>query len=342
MKRKFFDTKFALYAGIPGFIPRVLKYAVENQYALFSTADLMRMIQPIRTILKTPMAELFARLVDQEQLSNFAAYSIKTGSTNIPEVLTASNITLDFKQIPDASAVSNIPSLNNKVYLNLTTVLKSDRTTGGYEINAVDNFFNFFVRGQLVAGYYDSDNWLNPTLAEYVIKSYSMILSAQLSRYYNLTLAEQLEIAGIFALFYAQLLSPDGTDNVLPPVLNRCTFIGNLAVIRNLAEDCADISKDGLTIDGVCELIRRRGPVKIKEFDDNALFAICGNLGPDLVTSRIAMEYPPYWVYCLVLALSGAKIPLIYQLNNEKLANEGKSRFLKGLMSSETVFQLSR
>ena len=60
------------------------------------------------------------------------------------------------------------------------------------------------------------------------------------------------------------------------------------------------------------------------------------------IASRIALEYPPYWVYCLLLADSGIKIPMIYQLNNSKLANEGRSKFLSSLLTYEKMFDIRR
>lgn len=335
MKRKFFDTMIAKFAGLVTQEPRVLKFAVENKDHFFSVTELLAMIQPVRTILKTPMAEMFDRLVATEQLNNFAAFYTPE-KESLPELLTATNITLDLKQFDNATNVlQHLPLINNKILVNLTSVLKKDRVTGVYSVGAIDNFQNLFVRGQLVAAYNDVENWIIPPVQEFVIRSYSMTISAIISRYYNLSVTEQMSLALYFALFISQLLTPDHADQVAPPILFRCTTLGNTKQIQEVVDICTDASKEGLTILKLCELIAQNGPEKIRKFDHTALNAMCDGLGPDLITSRIALEYPPYWVYILILALSGtAKIPLIYHLNSQRLMNEGRSKFLSQMMTT--------
>ena len=70
--------------------------------------------------------------------------------------------------------------------------------------------------------------------------------------------------------------------------------------------------------------------------------SLTGNLGPDSITSHLALEYPPYWIYILLLALSGNKIPIVYQLNNMRLAQEGRSKFLQQLMTYDALFTVNR
>ena len=149
--------------------------------------------------------------------------------------------------------------------------------------------------------------------------------------------SETLQIAGILSLYQCQYAADDPIS-AKPGLLNRCTWAGNRAELSVLAEQCEEISKDGLTLDTVCELIAKLGNERMKDFNLQIFMAICGNLGPDLMTGHIALEYPPYWVYILVLALSGAKVPLIYQLNNNRLTNEGRTTFLNNLLASDSVF----
>lgn len=63
------------------------------------------------------------------------------------------------------------------------------------------------------------------------------------------------------------------------------------------------------------------------------LMALAGTLGGDIIVTEIALDYPPYWVYLLALALSGQKIPLIYQLNMQRLMTDGKTKFLQQLLA---------
>lgn len=343
MKRKFFDTWVSRFAGLESQQTRVLKYVLENQQTILDTSEVLALVQPIRTILKTPMAELFNRLVSSEQLSNFAAFYDLGQSSSLPELLTSSNITLDLGQFKDASSVlMNTPKLKNKTLVNLTSVLRRNRSTGELSVNAIDNFQNLFVRGQLVMAYTDLDDWITAPMQEFVIRSYSMVLSAMISRYYSLTMTEQATVALHFALYMAQMLTPGAFETAEPPIFFRCTTLGKLPQLKEVVDMCRDKSSEGLTLASVCQLIAEHGPSKMHAFDLTALSALCDNLGPDLLTTRLALEYPPYWVYCLLLAFSGsAKIPLIYQLNNQRLMNEGRSKFLT-LMFSSPAFYLDQ
>ena len=342
MKRQFFDTSFAKFAGLDKQMPRVLKYTVESRNDILPTSELMSLSQAIRNILKTPIAEFFDRLVAAEKLNNFAAIYIPKMVGSLPELLTSSNITLDLKQISDTSTIRAIPELRDKVLINLTSVLRRDRNYGGLFVNAVDVFQNLFVRGHLVASYEDSDGWLSPYLGEYTVRSYSMILSGIISRYYSLSLTETLKIAGILSLFMCQLLSRDSDSLVNPPLFNRCTHAGNRGELLMLAEACEEKSKHGLTLESTVALIAELGPERMSKFDVQSFKSLCGGLGPDLLTSGIALEYPPYWVHMLLMALSGAKLPLIYQLNTHKLTADGRTKFLQQLLTTDSMFSVTR
>ena len=343
MKRKFLDTKFALLAGMSGQMPRVLRFAVENRHTIISEYELQQLIQPIRTILKTPMAEFFDRLVASNQLGNFAAICITDRDTSLPEIIATPNITLDLKQVPDTNILRSIPELRDRCLVNLTSVLQLDKSTGRYTVKAVDNFQNTLVKGHLMMSYEDTDGWLTPYLAEFTVKTYSMILSSLISRFYNLTLNEQMKIGGILALFYCQLLSRDTDNLVMPPLFNRCRWLGSGTELEALADACAEYSGEGLDLDKVCYLISAVGPEKLKNFNLTAFMAICGTLaGADHITSKIAIEYPPFWVWLLLIGLSGSKIPLIYQLNANKLVTEGKTKFLNQLTNAQSLFDVKR
>lgn len=342
MKRNFFDTGIITWAGIKDQIPRVLKYVVGNRDIVLPSETTRVLAHSIRTILKNPMAEFFNRILSEEQLGNFATIYITPQDVAIPEVVASQNITIDFKQVRDANSLRSLPELNNKIIANVTTSLKPDKMYGGLTVNAADTFQQQFCRGQIIASYYDNDVWLSPYLGEFVVRTYSMIMSSIISRQFSLSLDETMKVMGVCAIFMSQLLDPDGADLCMPSIFNRCTFIGSRNELEAIAGEVSDLTCDGVTIEKLVEMIKRVGPERMKTFNLQMFFTLCGNLGPDAITSRIALEYPPYWVYCLLLAVSGIKIPMIYQLNNSKLANEGRSKFLSSLLTYEKMFDIRR
>jgi hypothetical protein len=169
-----------------------------------------------------------------------------------------------------------------------------------------------------------------------------MILSSVIARYYNLSIPETMQVMGILALFMAQLLDSDDGDPTFPALFGRCTFVGSRAELLELSKACAHESSKGLTLESTCKLISELGPERLHGFSLRSLYTLACNLGPDTITTSLALEYPPYWVYILMLSLSGNKIPIVYQLNNMRLASEGRSRFLQQIMSYDELFDVNR
>lgn len=343
MKQSIFDIGFCKYAGVRAQLPNVLKYALENRNSILSPDETTELANSIRSILKTPISEFFNRMIQMDLLRNFAPLYIPKG-TNIPEILATPMITIDIRQADTKNFLDSIPLLRNKILVNVSSTIKTNHDEKS--ISAVDVFQQYFVRGHLVASYNDTDGWLNPYLAEYVMKTYSMTISGLISRYYNLSLSETLKVAGYFCLYFTHMLSKEKDNLYRPPLFYRCTFLGSNLELEELLDSCHDVianSDGGLSINQVCnDILTVNINEKMKNFNTAVFLSLCGNLGPDLITSRIALEYPPYWVYMLLLAFSGAKIPLIYQLNSHRLAQDGKTKFLNVLANSNEVFEIRR
>lgn len=342
MKRKFLDTYFSTVAGLSTHTQRVLRYTVENRDKIIPTEELYVLSNSIRNILKTPMAELFDRIISYRKLHNFAVIYIPKKEISVPEMLTYDAIALDTKQFKENQTTSGIPEIHNKLLINATSMLRWDNNYSRYEVSATDIFQNIIDRNHLVGSYNDMDIWLTPYLSEFVVKSYSMILSGIISRYFNLNLSDTMKVMAIFALFMSQMLTPDDMDQVCPPLYLKCSFAGSRQELIAIAEECEEESRDGLNTTKVCKLISTLIQERVKVLDVGAFYMMCSNLGPDQVTSRIAVEYPPYWVYMLLLSLSGAKIPLIYQMNAHRLAQEGRTKFLSQMYAYERLFAFDR
>lgn len=343
MKRNFFDTEFAIHAGLKSQMPRVLKYTIEHRNSILQYDEFFQLASSIRRILQSPLAQYFERVIASEGLRYFAAMNITEKGGSIPELLTTNSISLDTKQAADDGKQMPLPEINEKVLLNISGCLKPNRLEGGFEVNVVDLFQQMVVRGHLVMSYFDATKqWLNPSLAEFTIRSYSMILSNMIARYYDLSLLEQMTVAGIFALYYSYLLSPKDCDPTRPPLFYRCTFIGNRNDQENILSISEEEARKGLTLSAVARLIAANLPERMNKFSVNELNILCGNLGPDTISSMTALEYPPVWVYFLLLTVSGTKIPLVFQLNNQKLMQQCRSTFLHQLLTDDSVFDMAR
>lgn len=342
MKRNFFHTEFATHAGFQSQLPRVFKYTIENRHALLPKMELERLAVSIRMILQSPLAQIFERILNTGCLNNFAALNIPNKGSSLPELLTTTNITLDIRQAETSNIGQALPEIRDRCLVNVSGTLKMNRQSGGFDVNATDLFQQLLVRGHLCMSYYDQENWLNAALTEFIVRSYSMILSNLISRYHDLSLMDQMLVAGVFALFYCQKMSPEKGNITDPPLFNRCTFVGNRNDLENIKAICKEVAPQGLTLSKVAEVISHHAPSRMDKFSVSEINILCGNLGPDAITSMIALEYPPYWLYELILAFSGTKIPLVYQLNNQKLMQEGRSKFLSQLLTHQALFDIRR
>lgn len=342
MKRKFLDTYLAQGTGLSAQANKIIKYIIDSRDSAIPVEEVVDMAKNVRMILKTPMAEFFDRIVSTGGLSNFIAFYLVGTDASVPEFVTTTNITLDLKQLDFAGLLKSVPEFRDKVFINMSPVLKLDRAANRLVVNSIDMMLNLYVRGYLVASYEDSDGWLSPSLGEYVAQTYSMILGSSIARYYNLSVPETMRVMGILALFVTQSLDGSYGDPAYPTLFNRCTFAGTRSDLIYTAKSCEEVAKQGLTLASTCQLIADSGPEKIKTFNLMKLMALAGNLGGDILATEIALDYPPYWVYLLIAALSGQKIPLIYQLNMQRLMTDGKTRFLQQLLADERVFSVDR
>lgn len=341
MKRNFYDTSFVTLSGIRGQIPRILKYVIENRDKVLSSYELTMLAQSIRSVLKNPMADLFSRIVSANQIGNFAAIYSKDSGNELPEIAASQNITLDLNVLEESRVLATVPEVNHKVLLNITAMVRKEKYEDRYTVTAADTFMNSICRGHLVASYHDAEQWLTPALNVFLVKTYSMTMAGAITRYFNLSITENLLVMGIFALYMCQMLDGDNT-NTFPALFNKCAWIGNHNDLANIAELCKERSAKGLTLRDVCELIAEHGPDKLKKFDVRTLKVLAGNIGGDPIVTYISMEYPPYWLYLVVLALGGAKIPLSYSLNSARLKLEGTTKFIPMLLAHGELFNLNR
>lgn len=341
MKRNIFDTWFARYAGLSRQAPMVVKYLATNRDLVLDEKDLSSVLSQ-KSILRTPLSRLFDRIVETDKLSAFSTIFIHKSGESIPELLTATNISLDLKIIPEASSLKTMLEYWNKSVVNLSNVLKYDRSASEFRVSDIETLHKQYLRGMFAMSYHDQPGrWLTPYLAEYVVRSYSMTISGLIARYYNLSISEELMVKAILAFYMCQMLDDDDGDSAEPALFAKCTFLGTRAVqdaaIVAMAEH-HDMSEP-LDILIVCDLLSKTGPDRMVKFDHTAFATLTDNLGGDPVVTKIAMEYPPYWLYLLVSALSGNKLALRYQLDTTKLQQEGRSKFINELTVSSSLME---
>lgn len=322
MAKRLQDTQFAFSLGVNRQMTSVIKFLIDNRNMVL-TPDIVARATLVKPLIPTIINKLFEHLVVKQGLNLFATiYPAKT-TFSVPDLIAMPQITLDLASYSEAHALDTFSELKEKILVNIGHLIRTKGTDMyNYQISDINQFHNLYVRGALCRSYFKNDGWLTPSMCLTIIKTYAMTMSNIVQKMYSLNYNDQMTAAAIFALYMSQMLSRHNEDKVKPGLFNMCSFIGNRGELDTIAMKVSDVSKDGLNMLTVCELIARLCPGRVNDFHAGLLFRKVNNLGTDEISSMIAADYPPYWVHQLLLSVSGSKVPLIFHLKTHKLVEE--------------------
>jgi len=344
MSRFLWDTQFAHTADMKHQMQQVVKYLVTNRGVVIPEAQLQSVFG-MRPILSNIINKLFEQCINTGYIREFASILplVTRGEpkSNLPDLLTMRNITIDLKDNAEAKPLESYYELKDKIVVNLSELVKIDTANRGTQVSDLNEMHSMYVRGMFVRSYAHSDGWLNPILCTYIIQTYCMTISSIIARNENLAITDQLTVASIFALYMAQMLSSSHENMSRPSLYYRCTFLGNMRELDEIANKVGHVSANGLNIQSVCELIAELGPARLQKFNAGMFYRMCSSLGPstDIISTRIAFEYPPYWLLMILRALDGVKMGSMFmQLKQNNLVNEGK-KFAHNLISARPLFE---
>ena len=326
-KIHFLDTSFATQYKLQSDINNTLKYLVNNRDIVLLPSDVDEICKT-KTLSMTPITKLFEIIYQNQLINEFALVHMSNSTDSIPELLTLPDIVLDTKQLNNASNVLNsIKEFKNKVIIDTTQYVKKTRD-GIISLTDIGEFHRQIIRGALVSSYYNTndDIWLNPYIVKFISETYAKSISSVIAKLYNLTIAEQNTISIALAWFYLQRM----TDNH-EELLCQCDFLGSKINIKQAIEMFKDyIGRNGMmsSLDDISKLISLIGPQNMRNFNTDIYTRLMGKSGTSYINMRIAIEYPPYWVYQLLIALSGIKINLSFLLQKNKLLKPANEFFM--------------
>lgn len=333
MDKSIFNTKFGQASGLAEQAHHALTFLIKNG-TLISVQDAdLKALTAIRSYSQTTMTEIYNHIVEDNKLSSCYVMDLTKFNKDMPEILANEDICIDGKAIPEA------PSNFSKAWINITSVLGKRSSTHNLPIITDTAKFNrLFVRGVLCMSYNDSDMWLDPKLAAFIIESYSMTAAMLLQRSYNLNPEEFKFVQTLFATYYAQLLGGSAVGLKVPPLLNRCGFLGSMADIGSRLEMIESYRPDEgesmLSVPMICSLITKVGPPRMHEFQVNKFYQIFSASTTDSQAMLIALDYPPYWVYQMLKTLSGEKNPMLSTIFKMSGLTQRATQFAKDLNTS--------
>ena len=325
------DTAYATENGLAQGVKNALRYLVDNRQVTLSPMDLQT-IYSTKLYSTSPTNTIFAHLLAEGLMDEFALIDTTLSSQSTPELLTITDITVDMKQCATASMVfASLKEYRNKVIVNIAPLLQRTRE-GIIRLTDVNELHNQIVRGALVSSYYNTTGsmWLNPNLLKYICQTYSMCISSNLQRIYQLDLPSQMTIATALTWFMMHRMTDDADE-----LTSQCDYLGSKLQIRQTLEMFKETIDDPHTfsLTKLANLIAVCGPDHMKGFNRDILIRAVARHGSSHICMCMALEYPPYWVHQLLYALSGNKVALNVILQKNKLLKSA-GQFLQDLDTS--------
>lgn len=300
----------------------------------------VRSMLNIKSLATTAISSIFSRAIDEfHRETLFSFLRIPPTVVAAPEVVTYNHVTFDMKQLNTPSNVGSyttlgvIPELANTIVSNVTPLL---RRSG--ELTDALSFQSLMVRDLLSRSYFTNTTttWLTPTLLRFLCRFYNMSMASAVSGAYNLTYQEQQVVATVFSLYFMQLVSDTDTAESLVKTskLNLGLPDQILGVISRLKDILGD-RYAAMNLTDVCTGLNNLGITRLTNVDTKFIRTRQKFIGPDVLTSSLAIEYPPYWCYLVLSTLSGRKMGLTMTMKRNDLSKDAPT-FAKDLLFSQS------
>ena len=273
----------------------------------------------VKMTVSSAFADIYSKAVESGSWSSlFTLLDLSDVEDSVPTIFTLDDITIDGKFISE-----NIPDTRQNAWLNLTPLLGRRDTHDAYNsflpIKDAPRFASQIARGILCMSYNDSDQWLNASMSEVVLDTYSYIMTAPFRMMFNLDIESEKLMRTIFAAYMAQELS--GTIEEVPSLLFRCTkWLGTPNDISTRFEPMGEerqklekefgLKQNEFSVDLCCALMAKFGPERMKKLSASNLVRFMSRSSMDRNATIMSIYYPPYFVHALLAATgSGAKNP---------------------------------
>jgi len=317
----------------------LVNFLISNRAYRLSASEVKTLVS-VKSLAITAISSLFNRSIELHAETLFSFMKIPNTVTSVPEVVTYRHVAFDLKQLAtttDASALLDtlkvVPEFSNTIFENVTPMIRSSG-----ELTDTLAFQSTVVRDLLVRSYYDNKAtvWLTPSLLRYLCRFYNMSMSSAIGSVFNLTFSEQQAVAAVFSIYFLQMVSD--TDTAEAMVKTSKLGLGTpdqlLGVIGRL-KDTLGPRYDAMTLDDVCVGINSLGIGRLSGVDRKFIYTKNRSIGPDAMTSAMAIEYPPYWCYLVLTALSGRKMGLQNVLKRNDLGKDAPA-FADDLLKTQS------
>ena len=343
-----FDTTFNKY--FINNLNQLSEFVTHNRTNIYVKNDLQDIFKLDKLSL-SPTINLynnFAKsILNKKQV--FALINLNSTQSVVPQILGLQHLDIDTFIIKHTSNISNkvkntfetFPEYDNKIILNITNIYNPIKN----KITDYNQFCTKVVRDVISRSYellLDPKNTtrLNTSIISGLIEIYFSIVGYNISRVYNLTYNDQKVVNIILAKYFAQRCYPS-IKSIVPLYRNNIR-LGSIRDINAVEKRINEqINNKELTIYDTIKLIRELGPKHLENFNDEVFFRLGRTYHIDHIISLTALEYPPYWLYCILTAIGGEnKANMYWSLQKTSLLKTAKN-LVKSLNPKlfDTVFE---
>ena len=306
----------------------------------------------VKMTVSSAFAEIYSKVVENSGWkSSFTLLDLSNPEESVPTIFTLDDITIDGKYVH----AQQLPKAYQNAWINLTPILGKRNAKDSYNclpIKDTPRLAALISRAVLCMSYNDSDNWLNSYDSAILLDAYTFTLTFPIKQMFNLDLEEEKLVRTLFAVYFAQLLQSPFDNLELPPILNRCGWLGTpreiMERLDKVSEDRIALEKEmrleagQVNLDLVCRLIAKHGPDRMSSFNSSVLVRFMSRSAMERNATIMAMYYPPYFVYMLLAAIHGLKHPIYSLLMKFGDMKRNLIKLEQDIIHSSTVVGVNR
>lgn len=289
------------------------------------------------------LSEIVQKLATLGKDKEFSLIRLPSKSISLREVVDMSFIPFDMLQMKEMLTTPSlslplIPELNNKLIINTTDITKVNG-----EFSDVSQFQYRVVRDFLSRSFYVSSGstWISPTFVSYIAKVYNMTIGGQIARLFGLSPPVQMFVQSIFCLFFVGKMTSSTTAQSFLKTHYKNMSLSGLTDLSQIFAFTEDVLSKPCpeSLSDVCKVIEAYGHDQLTGNNGPRLSVPVLNvkfssLFNDNHVSIIALEYPPYFAFLVLLVLSNVRIGLSFSMKNSNLVKEGHEVFDQLVRSS--------
>ncbi len=289
------------------------------------------------------LSEMIHKLSVLGKEQEYSLIKLPSKTIALREVVDMSFIPFDILQMKELitnplTSLSLLPELNDKMIINITDITKANG-----EFSDASQFHYRVARDFLSRSYYVSSAsvWVSPTFVRYIAKVYNMTVGGQIARLFGLSSIVQTFVQAVFCLFFVGKMT--SVEQAPAFIKSNPKGIGlsdssDLVQIFAFVEDVLG-KKSPENLVEVCKVIDAYGHDQLmgpsgSRLSIPVLNTKFASLFSDSHVSMIALEYPPYFAFLVLLVLSNIRIGLSFPMKNMNAIREGHEVFEQAMRSS--------